>query len=162
MEDSKNCFEDLKEAIMNVFNKFPTIKITPLPTELINDFINDKIKEREERSKHLKYYIKLLANKMHKTPYEVTRWMSDIYEVYPAAVLSILLRVIAVDLDKKYPDHIRNSEDIYIISTIDGRICKTCKAKIKSYRNFAAFRTIEDARFACKVMSSLLRDMFAK
>lgn len=79
---------------------------------------------------------------------------------YPAAAFAMVLREIAIELDKKYEDHISNSPEIYSISLTDGRITKLYKSSIRSYKNFAAFRTIDDAKFACKVLREVLKDMF--
>ena len=76
------------------------------------------------------------------------------------AAVNIVLREIACILDEKYPDHINKSDKIYIISTFDGRIHEVSKAYIKNYRNFAAFRTIEDAKIACNIVRDQLKDMF--
>ena len=43
---------------------------------------------------------------------------------------------------------------------LDGRITKANKAYIKNYRNFAAFRTIEDAKIACRIVKPILTEMF--
>ena len=43
---------------------------------------------------------------------------------------------------------------------LDGRITKANKAYIKNYRNFAAFRTIEDAKIACRIVKPILKEMF--
>ena len=80
--------------------------------------------------------------------------------ILPAAAFSMVLREIAVELDKKYEDHIENSPEIYVISMLDGRITKANKAHIKNYRNFSAFRTIEDARIACRIVKPILKEMF--
>jgi hypothetical protein len=45
---------------------------------------------------------------------------------------------------------------------LDGRIYKVNKAHIKNYRNFAAFRSIEDAKTACKILREILKSMYAK
>ena len=42
----------------------------------------------------------------------------------------------------------------------DGRITKANKAHIKNYRNFAAFRSVEDARIACRFLKGSLKEMF--
>lgn len=82
--------------------------------------------------------------------------------VYPAAVFNILLREVAIELDKKYDDHIENSPEIFVVSTLDGRISRANKAHIKNYRNFAAFRSVADAKFACRILRNYLREMYAK
>ena len=42
----------------------------------------------------------------------------------------------------------------------DGRITKANKAHIKNYRNFAGFRTIEDAKIGCTITRDILKEMF--
>lgn len=73
---------------------------------------------------------------------------------------SMLLREVAIELDKKYEDHINNCKELYIISSMDGRIHKVPRAYIKNFRNFAAFRTKEDAKTACRILRSELKEMF--
>lgn len=107
------------------------------------------------------YFINQIAIKKGWKPMRVAGWLDSIAETSPAAAFSIVAREIAVFLDKKYEDHIENSDKIYVISTFDGRIHEACKKYIKNYRNFAAFRTIEDAKFACNLLRESLKDMFA-
>lgn len=107
------------------------------------------------------FYINKLAEQKGWEPKKVVGWLDSIYEVSPMAAFNILLRVIAVHLDQKYEDHIEKSEEIFVVSSLDGRIKKVCKAHIKNYRNFAAFRTLEDAKFACRVMRVPLKKMFS-
>ena len=76
------------------------------------------------------------------------------------SVISLLLKTIAVELDKKYPDHIKNSKEIYSISLISGKIGKIYKEKIKSFNNFAAFRTMEDAEVAYHIMAEYIELTF--
>lgn len=76
-------------------------------------------------------------------------------------LLSLVLKEIAIDLDDCYPNHISESENIYVISTLNGTICKANKAKIKSYQYFAAFRSVEDAKIACHLVRHLLKEMFS-
>lgn len=107
------------------------------------------------------FYINKLAEQKGWKPRKVAGWLDSIYETSPMAAFTILLRVIAVHLDQKYEDHIEKSEEIFVVSSLDGRIKKVCKAHIKNYRNFAAFRTLEDAKFACRVLREPLKEMFS-
>lgn len=83
-------------------------------------------------------------------------------KVSPSIVFSLLLKEIAIELDKKYSDHIENSPEIYVLSLLDGRITKANKAIIKNYRNFAAFRSLPDAKFACRILRDYFKEMYAK
>lgn len=114
---------------------------------------------KEDDSK-IGFYINKLAEQKGWKPRRVAGWLDSIFETSPIAAFTILLRVIAIHLDQKYEDHIEKSEEIFIVSNLDGRIKKVYKAPIKNYRNFAAFRTLEDAKFACRIMRDHLKQMF--
>ena len=108
----------------------------------------------------LDYYIEKIANKLNWKVEKVYNYLNNVDTILPAAAFSMVLREIAIELDKKYKDHIENSPEIYVISLFDGRITKANKAHIRNYRNFAAFRTIEDAKIACTITRNILKEMF--
>ena len=108
----------------------------------------------------INFYIEKIAARLGWKPEKFYNYLNNVDSILPAAALSMVLREIAVELDKKYEDHIENSPEIYVISMLDGRITKANKAHIKNYRNFAAFRTIEDARIACRIVKPILKEMF--
>lgn len=111
-------------------------------------------------NKTLHYYIEKLAKKLNWKVEKMYNYLGTIASIYPAAPFSMILKEIAIELDNKYRDHISNSPEIYVISMFDGRITKANKAHIKSYKNFAAFRSIEDAKIACSIVKPLLKDLF--
>ena len=108
----------------------------------------------------MNFYIEKIAARLGWKPEKVYNYLNSVDSILPAASLSMVLREIAIELDKKYEDHIENSPEIYVISLLDGRITKANKAHIRNYRNFAAFRTIEDAKIACKIVKPVLKEMF--
>ena len=108
----------------------------------------------------LEYYIQKIADKLGWKVEKVYNYLNSVDAILPAAAFSMVLREIAIELDKKYEDHIEKSPEIYVISMLDGRITKANKAHIKNYRNFAAFRTIEDAKIACRITRDILKEMF--
>lgn len=108
----------------------------------------------------LEYYIQKIADKLGWKIEKVYNYLNSVDAILPAAAFSMVLREIAIELDKKYEDHIEKSPEIYVISLFDGRITKANKAHIKNYRNFAAFRTIEDAKIACKITRDILKEIF--
>jgi hypothetical protein len=138
-----------------------TINETTIP-ELINLGIIKVVNTKPEDTPayNLDYYIGKIANRLGWKSEKVYNYLNGIDSLLPAAAFSIVLREIAIDLDKKYEDHIENSPEIYVINMFDGRITKANKATIKNYRNFAAFRTIEDAKIACRITRDILKDMF--
>ena len=121
----------------------------------------DESSIRTKEDALVQHYLEKLAEKLGWKTEKVYNFMNRIHSIYPAAAMSILLREIAVELDTQYKDHINNSPEIYVISMFDGRITKANKAIIKNYKNFAAFRTLNDAKFACKVVRRFLKDMFS-
>lgn len=138
-----------------------TINETTIP-ELINLGIIKVVDTKPEGTPahNLDYYIGKIAIRLGWKSEKVYNYLNGIDSLLPAAAFSIVLREIAIDLDKKYEDHIENSPEIYVINMFDGRITKANKATIKNYRNFAAFRTIEDAKIACRITRDILKDMF--
>ena len=108
----------------------------------------------------MNFYIERIAARLGWKPEKVYNYLNSVDSILPSAAFSMILREIATELDKKYEDHIENSPEIYVISLLDGRITKANKAHIRNYRNFAAFRTIEDAKIACKILKPVLKGMF--
>lgn len=108
----------------------------------------------------LEYYIQKIAERLGWKIEKVYNYLNSVNAILPAATFSMVLREIAIELDKKYKDHIEKSPEIYVISMLDGRITKANKAHIKNYRNFTAFRTIEDAKIACRITRDILKEMF--
>lgn len=130
-----------------------------ITTSLGSDFDVDKVKLAESHM-NLHYYIEKLAKKLNWKVEKMYNYLNTIDSVYPAAAFSMILREVAIELDKKYEDHIEKSPEIYVISMLDGKITKANKAHIKNYRNFAAFRSIEDAKTACSIVREILKELF--
>ena len=106
------------------------------------------------------YYVEKIAKRLGWKVDKAFNYLNNVDAIMPAAALSMVLREIAIELDKKYEDHIQNSPEIYIISALDGRITRANKAHIKNYRNFAAFRSVEDAKTACSIVREILKELF--
>lgn len=140
------------------------IPVTPvnIPT-LIKEGILFKEEARDSSivPMELDYYINKIAKRMNWHPEKVVNYLNNTANLFPMASLSIMLREIAIELDKQYEDHIENSPEIYVISTFDGRIHKANKASIKNYKNFAAFRSVEDAKTACRITKDILKELFS-
>jgi hypothetical protein len=104
--------------------------------------------------------IESLAEKYNLPVRQVKDVLLSIKYFNPWAAFSIVARELAILLDRKYKDDISNSEKIYVISSGNGTIQEINKAHIKNYKNFAAFRTIEDAKIVCSILKDDLREMF--
>lgn len=79
---------------------------------------------------------------------------------YTQAVFSMLIKEVAIALDKKYPDHISKEPIVYIISVINGDIVPVYKEDIINYNNFAAFRSVVDAKKAKIILKPFIDKMF--
>ena len=102
-----------------------------------------------------------LANRIGWNKENLERYFSNLYKISPAAVFEIVLKEVAILLDKKYLNHISNSKEIWVINKVNGEIQKLKDmSKIKNFQHFAAFRSLEDAKIACRITRDLLKEMF--
>lgn len=169
--ENKKVFVLTGKNLEEVFNKltnadveslFGTLKSLLESTKSVNSEVKKGVAKKEEKvTTYPKlYYIKNLAIKRGWGVSQMVDFFRELWNFYPAAALSLLLREIAVELDKNYKDHINDSDKIFVISMLDGKIHEVVKRHVKNYKNFAAFRTLEDARIACKTLQKELRFMF--
>lgn len=111
----------------------------------------------------IEYYITHLALRIGWAPENLIRYLDNLSKINETAILSILLKEVAIVLDKKYTDHIENSEEIYSISLTNGEITKVKDLnRIKNFRNFAAFRTLEDCMQAKEILKPIMKGLFRK
>lgn len=123
------------------------------------------VQEEEPKCTHanIDYYIKHLAERVNWKPENLLKYLENLASINEAAVFSILLREVAIVLDKKYPDHIERSKDIYFIGMADGEIHKMKELhKVKNFRNFAAFRTLEDCMQAKEILKPIMKGLFKR
>lgn len=138
--------------------------------ELIKHGVVKEVPQELEKSKNesKKTFVNLDLNTVVEKICKATGWkplkaaniLDKITDINSAVILSLSLKIIAVEMDKKYKDHISKSPEIFVFSLFDGKIHKADKSKIKNYRNFAAFRTLEDAQFACNIFRDQINEMF--
>ena len=156
----------VKDSFFGKGTVIENVKVTKdiLPKLLKAGIVTTKLDEKPVAETkipmELEYYIQKIAEKHGWKIEKAYNYLNSVDAILPAAAFSMILREIAIELDKKYEDHIEKSPEIYVISMFDGRITKANKAHIKNYRNFAAFRTIEDAKIACTITRDILKEMF--
>lgn len=101
-----------------------------------------------------------LANRIGWNKENLERYFNNLYKISNAAVFEIILKEVAILLDEKYPNHISNSKEIWVINKINREIQKLKDmSKIKSFQHFAAFRSLEDAKIACRITRDILKEM---
>ncbi len=104
-----------------------------------------------------------LANRIGWNKENLEKYFTNLYKISPAAVFEIVLKEVAILLDEKYPDHINNSKEIWVINKVNGEIQKLKDlSKIKSFQHFAAFRSLDDALVAKRVMTPVFEDLYGK
>lgn len=104
-----------------------------------------------------------LANRIGWNRENIEKYFDNLYKISPAAVFEIVLKEVAILLDERYPDHISNSREIWVINKLNGGIQKLKDlSRIKSFKHFAAFRSLEDALVAKRVMAPALKDLYGK
>lgn len=111
------------------------------------------------------FYVKHLADRIGWKYENLLKYLDNLYKIYPTAVFQILLREVAIVLDQKYPDHIERSKEIWCISLATGEISKVSENKrhlIKNFRNFAAFRTLDDVMVAKHILKTPMKELFAR
>ena len=112
----------------------------------------------------VKYYVAKLARKMNLKFEDCEAMLGNIASYSPITVLSLLAKQISLELDQHYEGHIRDAEHIFVLSTVDGTITEIpAKARVETnYRNFAAFRSLEDANLAYSILGHLYNEAFIK
>lgn len=112
----------------------------------------------------VKFYVAKLAKKMN-LKFEVCEAMlGNIASYSPMTAMSLLAKQISLELDQHYEGHIRDAEHIFVLSTINGTIIEVpSEARADTnYRNFAAFRSLEDANLAYSILGHLYNEAFIK
>lgn len=113
----------------------------------------------------IEFYVEHLADRIGWKMSNLVKYLDNLYKIYPTAVFQILLREVAIVLDQKYPDHIERSKEIWCISLATGEIGKVPENKrhlIRNFRNFAAFRTLDDAMAAKHILKVPMKELFAR
>lgn len=139
-------------------------RVAVVTKELMGKLIKDgKVNVVEENgiNKIWNDAIKSLAKKTNWKEEKLLNILSTLHLANPWAATQMVLREIAIELDKKYDDHINKSEKIYVISPQDGRIHEINKKTVKNYKAFPAFRSIEDAKIACSLIREHLKSIFS-
>jgi hypothetical protein len=104
----------------------------------------------------------LVSTWLMSTPHEKDTAKEFLTAMPDYARFSVMLRALAVLIDRKYPDHINNADvdKYFTIDMTNGRVCEVPKGKIKNFRNFAAFRNIDDIKIATKILRPLIKELW--
>lgn len=139
-------------------------KTVTITKELMSKFIKDgkvNVVEEKDTNKIWSNAIENLSKKTNWKEEKLLNILTTLHLANPWAATQMVLKEIAIELDKKYDDHINKSEKIYAISPQDGRIHEINKKTVKNYKAFPAFRSIEDAKIACSLIREHLKSIFS-
>ena len=139
-------------------------KVAIVTKELMDKLIKDgkvNVVEEKDINKIWNNAIENLTKKTNWKEEKLLNILNTLHLANPWAATQMVLREIAIELDKKYDDHINKSEKIYAISPQDGRIHEINKKTVKNYKAFPAFRSIEDAKIACSLIREHLKSIFS-
>lgn len=135
--------------------------------KLLEKLVHDGVLSSEEGGTHLDiiFYVEHLAERIGWNVENLAKYLDNLYKIYPTAVFHILLREVAIVLDQKYPDHIERSEEIWFISTTTGKIHRmkeSQRERVVNFKNFAAFRTLDDAKVAMHILKVPMKELFER
>lgn len=104
----------------------------------------------------------LVSTWLMGTPHEKDTAREFLAAMPDYARFSVILRAFAVLIDRKYPDHINNADvdKYFTIDMTNGKVCEVPKGKIKNFRNFAAFRSIDDIKVATKILRPFIKELW--
>lgn len=125
-----------------------------------SEYIDKKLNKKPSSSGLLSTAIDNLAAKLKWKPEKLLGVLDKLKEINIAITFSLVLKQIAIDLDKKYEDHILKSPKLYCISLFDGTICEITPIKHGKYSNIALFRSEEDAKLAIEALEPFYKEMF--
>lgn len=151
-------------TVNTLFGVAVSKKFTIVTKELMGKLIKDgkvNVVEEKDIDKIWNNAIESLAKKTKWKEDVLSNILNTLHLVNPWAATQMVLREIAIELDKQYDDHINKSEKIYAISPQDGRIHEINKKTVKNYKAFPAFRSIEDAKIACSLIREHLKSIFS-
>nr|DAX25602.1 MAG TPA: hypothetical protein [Crassvirales sp.] len=118
-----------------------------------------KLLAKEDIPMNLEFYVSKLEKQLGQESGFLTMLQKATWRIAPASVSDLLLMFIAKYLDEQYPDHIRESKELFGID-VEGRIVRLDPKRIKTFRTFAAFRSLDDARIACRILKPLSKKIF--
>lgn len=88
---------------------------------------------------------------------DANTFLCNLYKISPIAFEGVILRILAIELDKKYEDHISTSKYMYIINSYDNSVAMLCNPP-KIHKKLPIFRSKRDAEFAKFMYKSLVKE----
>lgn len=161
-EPFNTCFET-KEEGCTVVHLIKTNKLDAVTAErLVRLGVLKEYGVPKAENITIKDMFKLIGEWIVGTP-DAVETIIELLNTLPDYIkFEMMLRAAAVLIDRKYPDHINNAkvDKYYTINMTDGKVCEVPKKSIKNFRNFAAFRTLDDIKIATKLLRPLMKHIW--
>ena len=88
-------------------------------------------------------------------------FLDELLSLYPSALFSVLVKEISIVMNERHSTPFEESKELFIISTFNGKITKVTDLSIvKTFANFAFFRTETEAIIAVKILEDILYIMY--
>lgn len=144
-------------------NEFLINFLTKLLSELevMNTASNQVDNPDDSQAVDIMDFVPVFAKKFNLSIPETQTMLQTLYDINPGACISLFAKEIAIFLDLRYPDHISELNEYFVLSLTDGCI-HTCNTPIKNHQCIALFRTLDDAKYACKVLKPMLKAVYGK
>ena len=155
---------DMEVLVPIIINqKKPDLVKPPVKKEYSNK--GTKIEERLTKiNNSLSYYEGKIGKKLQTLigdhPNNFYPTLKGLSEVAPSAYLSMIMKEIALELDRSYPNHILDSKVLLGISMVDGKIHAVDKKDFKNPLVIPLFRSEVDAIVALKILSPVMKELF--
>lgn len=101
-----------------------------------------------------------VARKMKRTEQEAKNFINTLFNLNPSCAFSLLLKEMAVILDKQYIDHIDSVPRVYIFNSVTGK--KQLFVGHNHCKTFAAFRTKEDIDLAISALEGWVKYIYGE
>jgi hypothetical protein len=140
-----------------------TVSTKSLSQELADSLVEMGVLVTEEPSvipTNIPYYVEKLAKKLKISVQDCGNMLLTLEKYAPATVFSLLAKQVALELDSKYEGHIAKSKNLFSIELTEGRIVPMIISDNASLKNITLFRSVEDARFAIKVLKPFYDQMY--
>lgn len=110
------------------------------------------VAEKKEVPTNVSYYIERLAKRLGRSTDDTVELLKNLISYSPISVFSLLLKQVALELDKNYDGHIADADNLYCIDAATGFVRPYKKDIRFCPNNITLFRNEKDAYFAIKVL----------
>ena len=133
------------------------IKTLTLNAETIKELMEEGILKEKEIDKYeiLDKAMTNMAKSLGWKPAKLANVAKRMWEINPTYALRLYYKAIAIELDKQYPDHIRNSKEFWAISLVTNSPYESAIPGKFELKTFAFFRSEKDAQLAIDIMKEM-------